>query len=100
MALEPRHISFDREPRLKWLASSPTFAQASSTPGDLVVTMQDCANAGANVISMSLGGSYSSRAEERMVSKLTRQESSSQAALTQAVSTPPTEAASSRLFSF
>jgi subtilisin family serine protease len=41
--------------------------------GDLVRAMQDCADAGANVISMSLGGSFASRAEERMVAKLNRQ---------------------------
>jgi subtilisin family serine protease len=41
--------------------------------GELVAAMQDCADAGAHVISMSLGGAFASKAEERMVAKLTRQ---------------------------
>ncbi|QDH68718.1 S8 family peptidase [Marilutibacter alkalisoli] len=39
---------------------------------DLAGAMQDCADAGSNVISMSLGGDFSSKAEDRMVSKLNR----------------------------
>ncbi|WP_280155834.1 S8 family serine peptidase [Piscinibacter sp. XHJ-5] len=41
--------------------------------GELIAAMQDCADAGANVISMSLGSPFASKAEERMVAKLTRQ---------------------------
>jgi subtilisin family serine protease len=49
--------------------SNATFVYA----GELVMAMQDCADAGANVISMSLAGAFASKAEDRMVAKLTRQ---------------------------
>ncbi|MCF7223625.1 S8 family peptidase [Marilutibacter chinensis] len=39
---------------------------------DLAGAMEDCAAAGANVISMSLGGDYSSRLEERVAERLNK----------------------------
>src|SRR5207237_4304232 len=41
--------------------------------GEIAAAMQDCADAGANVVSMSLGGPLSSQTEQRMAAKLTRQ---------------------------